>query len=131
MVEYKRLRITISDIRDNGVTCPNPSITWVTQPGVLYPCIGETYIEVEVSPNTQGFVEFFVQCADCDNCPPKHVKRYLCNSSDECADCEDAINPKRLAAVPWAARCIACQEIADTEGLPDALRMDPELEMAA
>jgi DnaK suppressor protein len=30
-----------------------------------------------------------------------------------CADCESAISPKRLTAVPWAARCIQCQEAAD------------------
>jgi DnaK suppressor protein len=35
-----------------------------------------------------------------------------------CLDCEEEINPKRLAAVPWAARCIACQERADREGTP-------------
>lgn len=33
-----------------------------------------------------------------------------------CADCEEAISPKRLAAVPWAARCIQCQELADRVG---------------
>jgi DnaK suppressor protein len=33
-----------------------------------------------------------------------------------CLDCEEEINPKRLAAVPWAARCIECQERADHEG---------------
>ena len=33
-----------------------------------------------------------------------------------CMDCEEEINVKRLAAVPWAARCIACQERADREG---------------
>ena len=33
-----------------------------------------------------------------------------------CLDCEEEINPKRLAAVPWAARCIACQERVDREG---------------
>jgi DnaK suppressor protein len=33
-----------------------------------------------------------------------------------CADCEEEINLKRLSAVPWAARCIACQERADREG---------------
>ena len=44
-----------------------------------------------------------------------------------CLDCESAISPKRLAAVPWAARCIQCQEAADrdreegTESLPAAL----------
>jgi DnaK suppressor protein len=44
-----------------------------------------------------------------------------------CLDCESAISPKRLAAVPWAARCIQCQEAADrdrregTESLPATL----------
>jgi DnaK suppressor protein len=33
-----------------------------------------------------------------------------------CLDCEEAISPKRLAAVPWAMRCIHCQETADREG---------------
>ena len=30
-----------------------------------------------------------------------------------CIDCDSAISPKRLAAVPWAPRCIQCQEAAD------------------
>jgi DnaK suppressor protein len=43
-----------------------------------------------------------------------------------CIDCELAIGPKRLAAVPWASRCIRCQETADrneqqeTESLSNA-----------
>ena len=43
-----------------------------------------------------------------------------------CIDCDSAIGPKRLAAVPWAARCLRCQETADrneqqeTESLRDA-----------
>jgi DnaK suppressor protein len=32
-----------------------------------------------------------------------------------CADCQEDINPKRLAAVPWASLCILCQEAADRE----------------
>ena len=30
-----------------------------------------------------------------------------------CADCEEPISPKRLAAVPWAAYCLHCQEARD------------------
>ena len=30
-----------------------------------------------------------------------------------CMHCEEDINPKRLAAVPWAGFCIRCQEAAD------------------
>jgi DnaK suppressor protein len=33
-----------------------------------------------------------------------------------CLDCEEAISPKRLVAVPWASRCIQCQEVLDREG---------------
>lgn len=32
-----------------------------------------------------------------------------------CIECEEEISPKRLAALPWAALCIVCQEIADRE----------------
>jgi DnaK suppressor protein len=32
-----------------------------------------------------------------------------------CMECEGAISPKRLAAVPWAARCIQCQEAEDRD----------------
>lgn len=33
-----------------------------------------------------------------------------------CIQCEEAISPKRLAALPWAACCIDCQEAADRNG---------------
>ena len=33
-----------------------------------------------------------------------------------CVECETAIGPKRLAALPWAARCIRCQDAADRDG---------------
>lgn len=37
-------------------------------------------------------------------------------SFGSCIECETVISPKRLAAVPWAARCIRCQEEADRSG---------------
>ena len=30
-----------------------------------------------------------------------------------CLECEEPISPKRLNAIPWAERCIICQEWAD------------------
>ena len=32
-----------------------------------------------------------------------------------CLDCEEPISDKRLAAVPWAAYCLRCQEMHDAE----------------
>ncbi len=33
-----------------------------------------------------------------------------------CLECEEPIAAKRLAALPWAALCLSCQEAADREG---------------
>jgi DnaK suppressor protein len=33
-----------------------------------------------------------------------------------CVECESPISQNRLAAVPWALRCIRCQESADRDG---------------
>jgi DnaK suppressor protein len=47
-----------------------------------------------------------------------------------CTGCEETINLKRLAAVPWAALCIVCQEAADQERKTSWEEIDPSL-MAA
>ena len=44
------------------------------------------------------------------------LRRVHDGSFGTCIDCESAISPKRLAAVPWASRCIRCQEAADRDG---------------
>jgi len=41
------------------------------------------------------------------------LQRIRDGSYGVCVDCDSAISPKRLAAVPWAQRCIKCQEAAD------------------
>jgi len=46
-----------------------------------------------------------------------------------CAECELAISPRRLVALPWASLCIQCQEAADRdrqeriESLGESLRI--------
>ena len=41
------------------------------------------------------------------------LRRMQEGSFGACQDCGKEIHPKRLAAVPWAALCIRCQEDAD------------------
>lgn len=36
-----------------------------------------------------------------------------------CLDCEEAISPKRLTAVPWAGYCLHCQELLDAQEATD------------
>ena len=43
------------------------------------------------------------------------LRRIRDGSFGTCIDCESAISPKRLAAVPWAPRCIQCQDAADRD----------------
>ena len=48
-----------------------------------------------------------------------------------CVRCEEQISPKRLAAVPWASNCIACQETADLQQKTPWTEMETSLVMAA
>jgi DnaK suppressor protein len=44
------------------------------------------------------------------------MRRIHDGSFGTCSECESAISPKRLAAVPWAPRCFQCQDAADRDG---------------
>lgn len=41
------------------------------------------------------------------------LRRIDQGSFGTCVDCDQEINPKRLAAVPWASTCVVCQEAID------------------
>jgi RNA polymerase-binding transcription factor len=43
------------------------------------------------------------------------LRRISGGSFGPCIECESAISPKRLAALPWAARCIQCQNTVDRD----------------
>jgi DnaK suppressor protein len=62
-----------------------------------------------------------IRNVDRDSALLRDVKAALGRIHDEtfgtCIECESPISPKRLAAVPWAPRCIQCQEAADRNGL--------------
>jgi DnaK suppressor protein len=59
------------------------------------------------------------------------LRRIHDGSFGTCSDCGLPINPKRLAAVPWALRCIACQESADSDGQQTAEPVGEALTHAA
>src|SRR5690349_17487656 len=44
------------------------------------------------------------------------LRRIRDGGFETCIECEIAISPKRLAALPWAPRCLQCQETADQDG---------------
>lgn len=43
------------------------------------------------------------------------LERIADGSYGTCLRCDAEISPKRLQALPWAAYCLACQDIADRE----------------
>jgi len=48
-----------------------------------------------------------------------------------CAGCEQTLNPKRLAAVPWALLCVVCQEAADRDQQAPRGEIDVSLALTA
>ncbi len=48
-----------------------------------------------------------------------------------CAECEQNIHPKRLAAIPWASTCIVCQDAVDREQKAPWSETESPLVMAA
>lgn len=48
------------------------------------------------------------------------LQRIRDGSFGTCIQCDWAINPKRLAAVPWAPLCIECQQAADRDNFEEA-----------
>ena len=48
------------------------------------------------------------------------LRRVPDGSFGTCTECESAITPGRLAAVPWAARCIRRQDAAGRDGQDSA-----------
>ena len=52
------------------------------------------------------------------------LRRVHDGSFGTCTDCDGAIAPKRLAAVPWASRCIQCEAGADL-GRPEVTDSTP------
>jgi DnaK suppressor protein len=52
------------------------------------------------------------------------LRRISSGTFGVCAGCGEHINLKRLAAVPWASYCIACQEAADREKSTERSEID-------
>lgn len=59
------------------------------------------------------------------------LRRIDSGSFGICAGCEENISTKRLAAIPWAPFCIACQEAADREQKAPGSEVETSLVMAA
>ena len=121
MVTYKKLRINLSDIyENNNVKCDSPKIAWITQEGLIYPCIGEDYIEIEIPVGTDPKVAFVLQCMDCDVCPPIPIERDICTTSADCSDCEICTGGLCVPLCPDSL-CIndTCVECTDNEDCTD------------
>ncbi len=77
--------------------------------------------------------EFAVQNLEAESTRLQEARAALQRIQDgtygACVECEEAISPVRLAALPWAAFCIQCQEALDCRC--GAKHARPALAMAA
>jgi DnaK suppressor protein len=58
------------------------------------------------------------------------LRRIDAGTFGRCVECEANINPKRLAAIPWASSCIVCQQAADRKQKTPWNEIDPSLATA-
>jgi DnaK suppressor protein len=79
---------------------------------------GEDYVDDAVTHYTR---EFLLSLSDLDRrqllLVDEALVRVKQGSYGECLMCGELINPKRLAAIPWARYCVKCQSIAEREEL--------------
>jgi DnaK suppressor protein len=83
-------------------------------------------IAIETSPDQMDEIQYAserdlaIRNVDRESILLRSVKAALRRVHDggfgTCVECESAISPKRLAAVPWASRCIKCEDAADRDG---------------
>ena len=59
------------------------------------------------------------------------MERIEHSSYGVCLECEEPISPKRLKAIPWAERCIVCQEWADRAGANSKMEIVTNLQANA
>jgi len=98
-------------------------------------------IAIEKSPDAFDEVqhaaerELAIRSLDRDSILLRNVRTALRRTEDGsfgvCLHCEEDISPKRLAAVPWTAFCIRCQEIVDRSQGDSAGNFDEWLVNAA
>ncbi len=82
-------------------------------------------LAIETSPDQMDEIQFAadrdlaISNVDRDSSALRQVRAALRRLRDDafgiCIECDSAISPKRLAAVPWAPLCIRCQEVADLD----------------
>ena len=59
------------------------------------------------------------------------LRRIQAGTFGICGGCDEPINPRRLAALPWAFYCVVCQESADREQQPGRIEFHESLLMTA
>ena len=102
---------------------------------------GRDGIAIEKSADPMDEIQYaserdlVIRNVDRDSALLRQVKAALRRIDDgsfgTCIECDSAISPKRLAAVPWAARCIQCQDAADRDGQERAESAGEQLVNAA
>lgn len=94
MADPRRYTLNIGTITQGGKPCVNPTITAHIVGGLTVPCPYENgVIELVVDPTANiHCVDFVIDCEDCEKCPPQVIRRCLCETSDECQNCENCIN---------------------------------------
>lgn len=119
----RKYTITLGQLTNNGVPCPNPVVTLVNSTGFAFNCIDEErgIYEVEVIGElTETSLQFLVQCEECGDCPPEVVIISICDTIDDCGPCEVCINGACVSQCAPGEICVndQCVECVTSDDCP-------------
>lgn len=89
---------------------------WHTRDGISIEKSADQMDEIQYASER----DLAIRNVDRESTLARHVKAALLRLHEGnfgiCIECDTDISPKRLAALPWASRCIRCQDAADRDG---------------
>jgi hypothetical protein len=94
-MSIERYQICLDSLLQGGTTCKNPTIRWEGIGDVEISCPDNNCNCVEIQVPTDAETKCFsvyVDCEDCDKCPPKVITKCLCSNNDNCGPCEVCID---------------------------------------
>jgi len=85
-----RYTLTIGDVLNNGVKCSTPIVEVVGTGDFTVSCIDAgagTYLFEGILPENKC-IDLLISCGECSDCPPKEIRKCVCDSDSECGSCE-------------------------------------------
>jgi len=120
----QNITISITGVTNNNIPCTDPVILIHGAMGtVAYPCgknvgkDGKVKITIPDGSFIGNCITGIVKCSECDHCPEREFKACLCETSNDCENCQECIDGICVELCPDKLcvnnTCCECETVAD------------------